>query len=178
MLEHVWDRVKMAHYLTAAVIATDDQRIYDAARSFGASVKMTAPTTSPYDRAEAPPRRRRTHRQHPGRRTLIDPSAIDAASCPHPRAASRWHLEKRIETARNRRSQRLKVVTTAFRMRSILAVHHPLRAAAPTGGQAAAHYKHIGLYVYRRTFCCGIRIKCRSAEEAERSSSCARSKTV
>ena len=41
MLQHVWERVNMARYLTDAVIATDDQRIYAAARSFGAAVRMT-----------------------------------------------------------------------------------------------------------------------------------------
>ena len=43
MLQHVYERVLLARYLTNVTIATDDQRIYDAARRFGAAVRMTRP---------------------------------------------------------------------------------------------------------------------------------------
>src|SRR5260370_447221 len=36
MLQHVFERASQARYLTNVIIATDDERIYDAARSFGA----------------------------------------------------------------------------------------------------------------------------------------------
>ena len=41
MLEHVHERVSMARYLTSVIVATDDRRIADEARRFGARVKMT-----------------------------------------------------------------------------------------------------------------------------------------
>src|SRR5439155_7229005 len=41
MLEHVWERVSMARYLTSVVIATDDDRIAAEARRFKAQVRMT-----------------------------------------------------------------------------------------------------------------------------------------
>src|SRR5258707_13426810 len=41
MLQHVYERTSQARYLTKVIIATDDQRIYDAARGFGAQVQMT-----------------------------------------------------------------------------------------------------------------------------------------
>src|SRR3978361_1490363 len=41
MLEHVYERVSMARYPVNVIIATDDRRIYDAARAFGAQVRMT-----------------------------------------------------------------------------------------------------------------------------------------
>src|ERR1700736_2319224 len=41
MLQHVWERANMAVYLTSTIIATDDERVYDAARGFGAPVRMT-----------------------------------------------------------------------------------------------------------------------------------------
>ena len=37
MLEHVYERVSMARYLTSVVIATDDDRIFAEARRFGAA---------------------------------------------------------------------------------------------------------------------------------------------
>ena len=41
MLQHVWERASQARYLTDLMIATDDERIRDAAASFGARVRMT-----------------------------------------------------------------------------------------------------------------------------------------
>src|SRR6266700_6801470 len=41
MLEHVYERVSMARYLGTVIIATDDKRIYQEARRFGARVTMT-----------------------------------------------------------------------------------------------------------------------------------------
>ena len=36
MLQHVWERASQARYLTSVIIATDDERIRDAAGEFGA----------------------------------------------------------------------------------------------------------------------------------------------
>ena len=41
MLQHVWERACMARYLSKVIIATDDERIADEARSFKAIVRMT-----------------------------------------------------------------------------------------------------------------------------------------
>lgn len=41
MLEHVYERVCMARYLSSVVIATDDERIFAEARRIGAQVRMT-----------------------------------------------------------------------------------------------------------------------------------------
>jgi len=43
MLQHVYERVCQARYLSSVVIATDDERIASEARSFGAPVRMTRP---------------------------------------------------------------------------------------------------------------------------------------
>src|SRR5579862_2808191 len=43
MLQHVWERASQARYLTTVVIATDDERIHEAARAFGAQAVMTRP---------------------------------------------------------------------------------------------------------------------------------------
>src|ERR1700682_274774 len=40
MLQHVWERASQARYLTSVIIATDDDRIRDAAELFGARVMM------------------------------------------------------------------------------------------------------------------------------------------
>src|SRR5271165_6633528 len=41
MLQHVYERASQARYLTSTIIATDDEKVYDAARSFGARVRLT-----------------------------------------------------------------------------------------------------------------------------------------
>jgi 3-deoxy-manno-octulosonate cytidylyltransferase (CMP-KDO synthetase) len=41
MLQHVYERASQARYLTSTIIATDDERIYEVARNFGARVRMT-----------------------------------------------------------------------------------------------------------------------------------------
>jgi 3-deoxy-manno-octulosonate cytidylyltransferase (CMP-KDO synthetase) len=41
MLQHVYERVSLARYLTQVIIATDDDRIVREARRFGAQVRMT-----------------------------------------------------------------------------------------------------------------------------------------
>ena len=43
MIQMVYERAKLAESVTEAVIATDDQRIFDAAESFGARAIMTSP---------------------------------------------------------------------------------------------------------------------------------------
>jgi 3-deoxy-manno-octulosonate cytidylyltransferase (CMP-KDO synthetase) len=41
IIQHVFERARLSRYLTDLVIATDDEQIYKAARSFGAPVSMT-----------------------------------------------------------------------------------------------------------------------------------------
>ena len=82
MLQHVWERVCQARYLTDIVIATDDERIRAAAQEFGARVVMTrADHVSGTDRvaeaASASPAEVIVNVQ--GDEPMIDPAAIDAA---------------------------------------------------------------------------------------------------
>jgi 3-deoxy-manno-octulosonate cytidylyltransferase (CMP-KDO synthetase) len=43
MIQHVWERVTQVSSIKRAVIATDDDRIADVAKSFNAEVRMTSP---------------------------------------------------------------------------------------------------------------------------------------
>ena len=42
MIQHVYERARQARCLTSVVVATDDQRIFDAVRDFGGEVMMTS----------------------------------------------------------------------------------------------------------------------------------------
>jgi len=166
MLEHVFERTSQARYLTSVVIATDDERIAAAARSFGAPVRMTrADHLSGTDRvaevASADTAELIVNIQ--GDEPLIDPAAIDAAILPliHEDDIEMATLKKRIEDPREIGDPNVvKVVTD----RAGNAIYFS-RSTIP-GGRASAgaglgfslpgvHYKHIGLYVYRRDFLLG-----------------------
>lgn len=43
LVQHAWERAKEASHINRVIIATDDERIAEAARSFGAEVAMTCP---------------------------------------------------------------------------------------------------------------------------------------
>jgi 3-deoxy-manno-octulosonate cytidylyltransferase (CMP-KDO synthetase) len=162
MLEHVYSRVKMSRYVNPVVIATDDERIYQAARSFGAEVKMTRE-----DHISGTDRVAEIASQYEagivvniqGDEPLIDPEAIDAALLPlvHEPSISMATLRKRIEDPSEVANPNVvKVVCDRFQN----AIYFS-RSAIPfdrggdhsaDGGEPAVYYKHIGLYVYRRNF--------------------------
>ncbi len=155
MLQHVWERAAQARYLTHVVIATDDERIAAQARRFGAIVRMTRPDhPSGTDRAAevASAGEADVVVNIQGDEPLIDPAAIDAAvlallADPEiPMATLKKLIEMPGEIAD---PNVVKVVTdradnAIYFSRSMIPY---LRDDART-----AHYKHIGLYVYRRDF--------------------------
>jgi len=173
MLEHVFERAALARYLTSVIIATDDERIADAARSFGAPVRMTrADHPSGTDRvaevASADTAELIVNIQ--GDEPLIDPGAIDAAILPllHDDEIRMGTLKKRIEDPREIADPNvLKVVTdrcgnALYFSRSTIpggqALAHGGRDLSRAGLEprsSVAYYKHIGLYVYRRDFLLG-----------------------
>jgi 3-deoxy-manno-octulosonate cytidylyltransferase (CMP-KDO synthetase) len=163
MLQHVFERASQARYLTNVMIATDDERIAEAARGFHAPVRMTrAEHASGTDRAaevaSAETAGLVVHIQ--GDEPLIDPAAIDAAILPllHDPDIQMGTLKKRIEDPREIGDPNVvKVVTD----RSDNAIYFSrstipyVRGGGDAGAPATAHYKHIGLYVYRRDFLLG-----------------------
>ena len=159
MLEHVYERVSMARYLSSVVIATDDQRIRDEARRFGARVQMTrddhlsgtdrvAEVASAFPNAELVVNIQ-------GDEPLIDPGAIDAALLPllDDPGIPMGTLKKRIEDPREISDPNVvKVVTDHFGN----AIYFS-RAAIPHMREPGdfPYFKHTGLYVYRREFLMG-----------------------
>jgi 3-deoxy-manno-octulosonate cytidylyltransferase (CMP-KDO synthetase) len=161
MLQHVWERASLARYLTGVSIATDDERIFAAARAFGADVRMTrADHASGTDRVAevASAGNAEIVVNIQGDEPLIDPGAIDAAILPmldEPDAVMST-LRKKIEDPREIDDPNVvKVVTdragnAIYFSRSTIPY---VRDRHPS--PAAVHYKHIGLYVYRRDFLLG-----------------------
>jgi len=148
------------------VIATDDDRIADAARGFGAPVRMTrADHRSGTDRvaevASADTAELIVNVQ--GDEPLIDPAAIDAAILPLLDDADirMGTLKKRIEDPREIGDPNVvKVVTdrsgnAIYFSRSTIPYVNTSFPLPDDRGSEVAHYKHVGLYVYRRDFLLG-----------------------
>ena len=154
MLQHVYERASLARYLSKVIIATDDERIQKAARAFGAPVQLTRTDhESGTDRvAEAA-----SSEDAPvivniqGDEPLIDPAAIDAAALsllddPDLPMAT---LKKRIEDPREIADPNVVKVVANLAGDAIYFSRCPIPYVRDGSG---AHYKHIGLYVYRREF--------------------------
>ena len=160
MLQHVYERASLARYLTSTIIATDDERVYNEARQFGARVRMThADHASGTDRvaevASAEEAELVVNIQ--GDEPLIDPAAIDAAILPlaHDPDIPMGTLKKSIEDPREVSDPNVVKVVTNHAGDAIYFSRSPIPYVR--GGQLGqasppVHYKHIGLYIYRRDF--------------------------
>lgn len=157
MLQHVFERARATRYLTQVIVATDDARIADEARRFGAPVRMTRPDhPSGTDRvaevASSDPAEIIVNIQ--GDEPLIDPAAIDAAvlTVADEKDVPMGTLKKRIDDPTEVSNTNVVKVVTDLYGRAIyfsrLAIPY-VREATP---DPLTHYKHIGLYVYRRDF--------------------------
>jgi len=154
MLQHVYERASQARYISKLIVATDDERIYKAARSFGAPVVMTrADHLSGTDRvAEAASGDNATVVVNiQGDEPLIEPTAIDAATLallddPDVPMAT---LKKIIEDPREIHDPNVVKVVTNLAGDAIYFSRCPIPFTRDGGG---VHYKHLGLYVYRREF--------------------------
>ena len=151
----------MAKYLTHLVIATDDDRIYDEARRFGAPVRRTrADHASGTDRVAevASSAAAEIVVNIQGDEPLIDPSAIDAAVLAMMNDAEipMATLKKRIVIPEEYENPNVvKVVTDRFD-NAIYFSRSPIPYVRDEKERrAAVHFKHIGLYVYQRDFLLG-----------------------
>jgi 3-deoxy-manno-octulosonate cytidylyltransferase (CMP-KDO synthetase) len=159
MLQHVWERASQARYLADLVIATDDERIRKAAEEFGARVILTRDDhASGTDRvAEAASASTATVIVNiQGDEPMIDPFAIDAAvlGMLHDENVPMGTLKKRIESPREITDPSVVKVVTDQQGNALYFSRAPIPYRREGGDRedAAAYYKHIGLYVYRRDF--------------------------
>lgn len=156
MLQHVYERASQARYLSSIIIATDDQRVYDSARSFGARVRLTRPDhISGTDRVAevAFSENAEIVVNIQGDEPLIDPAAIDAAVLPlvHEPEVRMATLKKKIEDPREIADPNVVKVVTDLAGDAIYFSRCPIPFARD-GAADLPWFKHIGLYVYQREF--------------------------
>lgn len=156
MLQHVYERATLARYLTSTIIATDDDRVYETARSFGARVRMTSPghlsgTDRVAEVASAEACELVVNIQ--GDEPLIDPEAIDAAILPlvHDSDIEMGTLKKRIEDPREITDPNVVKVVTDGEGDALYFSRSPIPYARDRS-VSVDYFKHIGLYVYQREF--------------------------
>jgi 3-deoxy-manno-octulosonate cytidylyltransferase (CMP-KDO synthetase) len=157
MIQHVFERATRSRYLSDLLIATDDERIAAAARSFGAPVRLTrSDHASGTDRvaevASADTAEFVVNIQ--GDEPLIDPEAIDAAilSIVGDPDISMGTLMKRIVDPAEVENPNVVKVVTDLNGRAIYFSRLPIPYARDESNDLArmTRFKHIGLYVYRR----------------------------
>lgn len=156
MLQHVYERASMARYLTSTIIATDDDRVYETARNFGARVRMTRPDHfSGTDRVAEVASSESCDLvvNIQGDEPLIDPEAIDAAILPlvHDSDIEMSTLKKRIEDPREITDPNVVKVVTDRQGNAIYFSRSPIPCARDRSA-AVDYFKHIGLYVYQQAF--------------------------
>jgi 3-deoxy-manno-octulosonate cytidylyltransferase (CMP-KDO synthetase) len=160
MLQHVWERATQARYLSSVVIATDDERIRAAAEGFSAKVVLTrADHLSGTDRVAevASASNAGIVVNIQGDEPMIDPAAIDAAVLgilDDPEADMATLMTRIHREADLSDPNAVKVVTDA-RGNALYFSRLPIpfvREPGERGAHAPAHFKHLGLYVYRRDF--------------------------
>jgi 3-deoxy-manno-octulosonate cytidylyltransferase (CMP-KDO synthetase) len=171
VLQHVYERACQSRYLSSVIVATDDKRVYEAAKSFGARVRMTrADHASGTDRVAevASTGQADVVVNIQGDEPLIDPAAIDAAILPvvHDRQVVMATLKKKIEDPREIADPNVVKVVSNHAGDAI----YFSRCAIPYARErSGAWFKHIGLYAYRRDFLLGYsRLPVGPLERAER----------
>ena len=154
MLQHVYERASQARYLSKLIIATDDEQIYAAAREFRAPVRMTRKDhSSGTDRAAevASSENAELIVNIQGDEPLIDPAAIDAAvlALLDEDGAAMGTLKKQIEDPGEISNPNVVKVVTDRSGDALYFSRCPIPYVRDGG---VMHFKHIGLYVYRREF--------------------------
>ncbi|MCE5310223.1 MAG: 3-deoxy-manno-octulosonate cytidylyltransferase [Acidobacteriales bacterium] len=157
MVQHVYERACQAQYLSEVIIATDDERIFGAARDYGSKVRMTRS-----DHLSGSDRAAEVASNDPavivvniqGDEPSIDPAAIDAAVLGLIKEvdAPMSTLAKRIEDPREIGDPNTVKVVTDLRGYALYFSRCPIPFLR---GDKPPYFKHIGLYAYRREFLLG-----------------------
>lgn len=157
MIQHVWERATQSRYLSQVTIATDDERIAAASRSFGAPVRMTrSDHASGTDRvAEVAASSDATVIVNiQGDEPLIDPGAIDTAilALLDEPGCEMATLKRRISNPVEIQNPNVVKVVTARNGDALYFSRHPVPFDRGASGE---WWKHIGIYVYRRALLLG-----------------------
>jgi 3-deoxy-manno-octulosonate cytidylyltransferase (CMP-KDO synthetase) len=166
MVQHVYERTSRASHVSEVIVATDDERIAAAVRSFGGRAEMTSPAheTGTDRLAEVAARLESDIIVNvQGDEPLIEPAMIDAAIAPliADKTVVMGTLKSRIKNLHDFLSPNVVKVVTDTNGFALYFSRSPLpnfrdkwndlKDEAFVSGKLLC-YKHVGLYVYRRDF--------------------------
>lgn len=162
MIQWVYERARQAKLLDQVIVATDDQRIFNAVNGFGGSALMTSPAAANGTERVAEVARQLSSTlivNIQGDEPAIDPEMIDQAigmMQNHPEVPV-GTLVKRINTVAELLNPNIpKVVLdkNSFALYFSRATIPFFRDIAPKDQWIAEqeYFQHIGLYIYRREF--------------------------
>ena len=159
MVQRVWQGAREAKRLREVIVATEDARVADACRAFGAEVTLTSPdhptgTDRIAEVAARLPDRIVVNVQ--GDEPLIDPPLIDAcaallAARPDCVMSTAAHA---LESVADYANPNVVKVVADLRGRAIYFSRLPVPYVRE-GSPDPVRFKHIGLYVYRRDLLLG-----------------------
>ena len=155
MVQHVYESACRAKTLDKVIVATDDQRIYDAVTNFGGNVQMTGPCATGTERVAVVAEQLTCDivANIQGDEPLLEPAQIDMMIQPFidKPAVQVCTLKQRVETPIDYRDVNVVKVVTDLQGDAL----YFSRASMPGKIDAdALHkfpvYRHVGLYAYRR----------------------------
>jgi 3-deoxy-manno-octulosonate cytidylyltransferase (CMP-KDO synthetase) len=157
MIQHVYERSRRAACLDDLLVATDDERIFQAVRSFGGKAVMTSP-----DHATGTDRLAEVCESLDadivinvqGDEPLIEPAAIQQAARPLIADSSivMGTLMNEIASEEELLNPNVVKVVVDKDGFALYFSRSPLPYPRPGTWGQATYYRHIGLYVYRREF--------------------------
>ena len=157
MIERVWERARQAKSISQVIVATDDERIASAVRSFGGEVVLTRS-----DHRSGTERVAEVAVAHPdaeilanvqGDMPLIDPAAIDTAiaALQEDENASIATVAVPISNANDIMDPNIVKTVLDFDGNALYFSRAPIPWVRDRQGPVhARHLKHVGLYVFRR----------------------------
>jgi 3-deoxy-manno-octulosonate cytidylyltransferase (CMP-KDO synthetase) len=151
MIQHVYERVRRVRGLSQVVVATDDQRIFDAVRRFGGEVVMTGEHRTGTDRvcAASAPLQADVVLNVQGDEPLIEPECLeDLLACFDDPAVQMATLRRPLDEGEEGNPNVVKVVCD-LAGDALYFSRSPLPYVRASRTQAFAH---VGVYAYRKPF--------------------------
>ncbi|MGH9741669.1 MAG: 3-deoxy-manno-octulosonate cytidylyltransferase [Candidatus Acidiferrum sp.] len=156
MIQHVYERAKMAARASRVIVATDDERIVKAVKTFGGEARMTRQDhrTGTERVAEvAAHEKGDVFVNVQGDEPLLDPAAIDAAvnSLLEEPVAAIATVATPIKTPADIMDPNVVKTVLDFENNGLYFSRAPIPWVRDTGSKIQVrHWKHLGLYVFQR----------------------------
>lgn len=158
MVQHVYERACQSKLLNQVIVATDDQRIYDAIQEFGGNVEMTPDCATGSDRVTIVAKNIACDIvvNIQGDEPLLEPEQIDLMLQPFIDRPSVQvtTLKKRINTIEDYLDRNIVKVVTNLQGDALYFSRGSIPSTPantePTYDQNTFVFKHIGLYAFRK----------------------------